>query len=114
MPTITKRTDHETARAQLRTCAGPCPICHPPNVTACADFAVALLHGLDEASKQGLDFTNRERRVIGEVIDAYGTANSESAPFEGVCQLTYRCAQVQTFTFAPRCDDAGAQEPRRD
>ena len=79
-------------------------------LTADVDFALALAEGLTAAAAAGYHFSNRERRIIGEVLDAYGTASDVGAPFSGRCELTHRFCEVCRFTFPAR--ESGAREPQ--
>ena len=57
-------------------------------ITANAYFSYALLEGLEAATEQGIEYSNRERRLIGEVLDAYGRATAAGNSFQGRCELT--------------------------
>ena len=74
-------------------------------LTADVDFALALAEGLTAAAAAGSHFSNRERRIIAEVRDAYGAATGNGAPFSGRCELTHRFCEVARFTFPPRESD---------
>ena len=87
----------------------------PITLTADVDFALALAEGLTAAATAGYHFSNRERRIIGEVRDAYGTASDIGAPFAGRCELTHRFCEVRRFTFParePRARETGARTPQ--
>ena len=71
-------------------------------IQAKADFSYALVEGIAAAGDQGSDYSNRERRLIGEVCDAYGRAQDAGNPFFGRCELTHTFAEVCRFTFQPK------------
>ena len=71
-------------------------------LTADVDFALALAEGLPAAARAGCHFSNRERRIIGEVREAYGSASDVGAPFSGRCELTHKFCEVCRFTFPAR------------
>jgi uncharacterized membrane protein YebE (DUF533 family) len=85
--------------------------CEPITLTADVDFALALAEGLPAAAAAGYHFSNRERRIIGEVLDAYGTASDVGAPFSGRCELTHRFCEVCRFSFPAHSREL---EPRRE
>ena len=100
----------ETA-ARRREAADGCPDEGAPiTLTANVDFALALAECLTAAAAAGYQFTNRERRIIGEVCDAYGLAGDISAPFSGRCELTHRFCEVCRSTFPDR--ESCAREPQ--
>ena len=74
------------------------------SITLAADagFSVALTEGLPAAAGGGFHFSNRERRIIGEVRDAYGLASGAGEPFAGRCELTHRFCDVRRYTFPVR------------
>ena len=74
----------------------------PITLTADVDFAPALAEGLTAAAAAGYHFSNRERRIIGEVRDAYGSASDIGAPFSGRCELTHKFGEVCRYTFPVR------------
>ena len=71
-------------------------------IQAKADFSYALVEGIEAAREQGLEYTNRDRRLIGEVLDAYGRAKDAGNPFFGRCELSHTFAEVCRFTFQPK------------
>ena len=77
-------------------------------ITAAAHLSYALLEGLEAATEQGIEYSNRERRLIGEVLDAYGCAHDAGNSFQGRCELTHTFDQVCRFTFLPRQEEREA------
>jgi len=71
-------------------------------ITANAYFSYALMEGLEAATEQGIEYSNRERRLIGEVLDAYGRGRDVGNSFQGRCELTHAFTEVCRFTFLPR------------
>ena len=93
------------AEARRREAGGAeCREGRPITLTADVDFALALAEGLTAAGAVGYHFANRERRIIGEVRDAYGAATGTGEPFSGRCELTHRFCEVARYTFPPRSD----------
>ena len=93
----------EAKRRDLVAFADERPADLPVTVTAAHVFAAALTDGYEAACRAGGEFTNRDRRIITEVLDAYGTAEAAGPPFFGRCQLTHRFCDVAQFLFpAPR------------
>ena len=66
-------------------------------IQALATLGLALMFGLQEA--RGV-LSNRERRIVTEVIGAYGRAvsSAEDERFDR-CELTHRFGMVTLFTF---------------
>ena len=89
----------EAKRRDLVAFAAERPADLPVTVTASHAFAAALTDGYAAACRAGCEFTNRDRRIITEVIDAYGTAEVAGPPFFGRCQLTHRFCEVARFLF---------------
>ena len=87
------------ARRREAAAADGCPDAQPITLAADVDFALALAEGLTAAAAAGYHFSNRERRIIGEVRDAYGSASDIGAPFSGRCELTHQFCEVCRFTF---------------
>ena len=95
--------DGMEAEARRREAGGAeCPEGRPITLTADVDFALALAEGLTAAAAAGYHFANREQRIIGEVLDAYGAATGTGEPFSGRCELTHRFCEVARYTFPPR------------
>ena len=78
-------------------------------IQAQAHFSCALVEGITAAGEQGIDYSNRERRLIGEVLAAYGRATAAGGavrkPFFGRCELTHSFTEVCRFTFQPKQAD---------
>ena len=91
--------DGMEAEARSREAAAAPGEGEPITLTADVDFALALAEGLTAAAAAGYHFSNRERRIIGEVRDAYGAAGDIGAPFSGRCELTHRFCEVCRCTF---------------
>ena len=103
--TAWRYADGMEAEARRREAAAEdvCPgAAQPITLTADVDFALALAEGLTAAAAAGYHFSNRERRIIGEVRDAYGSASEIGAPVSGRCELTHRFCEVCRFTFPAR------------
>ena len=98
----------EAARRAKQDVADHLPYDCEVTITANAYFSYALREGLEAATEQGIEYSNRERRLIGEVLDAYGRATDVGNSFQGRCELTHTCTEVCRFTFLPR------QEERED
>ena len=92
----------EAKRRDLIAFADERPADMAVTITACYGFATALTEGYEAATDAGHEFTNRDRRVLGEVLNAYGTASGAGAPFHGRCTLTHRFCEVALFTFPAR------------
>ena len=72
-------------------------------IQAKADYRYALVEGIEAAREQGIEYTNRDRRLIGEVLTAYGRASGAvEKPFFGRCELSLTLAEVCRFTFQPK------------
>ena len=72
-------------------------------IQAQARFSCALVEGMEAAGEQGIDYSNRDRRLIGEVLAAYGRASGAvERPFFGRCELSHTFAEVCRFTFTPK------------
>jgi len=75
---------------------------------ACRAGASGFLAGRavwrEAATGQGIEYSNRERRLIGEVLDAYGRARDAGNSFHDRCELTHRFTEVCRFTFLPKQD----------
>ena len=100
-----ERMEAEAKRRELSMLAAERPVDLPVTITASYVFALALTEGYEAATAAGLEFTNRERRVIREVLAAYGTAASAGELFYGRCELAQRWCEVAQFSFpalAPR------------
>jgi hypothetical protein len=100
-----ERMEAEAKRRELSMLAAERPADLPVTITVSYVFALALTEGYETATDAGLEFTNRERRVIREVLAAYGTAASAGELFYGRCELTQCWCEVAQFSFpapAPR------------
>ena len=97
-----ERMEAEAGRRELIELADERPDDLPVTITASYVFALALTEGYEAAIGAGLEFTNRERRVLREVLAAYGTADGAGELFYGRCALTHRCCEVALFTFPAR------------
>ena len=77
---------------------------HPGDLdTASYPARYALAEGIEAAREQGIEYSNRDRRLIGEVLDAYGRATDAGGkPFFGRCELSHTFAEVCRFTFQPK------------
>ena len=96
-------TEAETARRAQLARADQLPHDCKVTIQAKADFSYALVEGIEAAREQGLEYTNRERRLIGEVLNAYGRAkDAGGTPFFGRCELSHTFAEVCRFTFTPK------------
>ena len=74
-------------------------------------FAATALQGLIAARtnldiQQEIETASRyaDRRIIGEVLNAYGCADGAGTSFFGRCELTHCFADVCQFTFPPRTE----------
>ena len=74
----------------------------PVTITAKAIFHLPFMEGITIAAENGCDFSNRDRRIVGEILDAYGCATEGGAPFFGRCELTHTFADVCRYTFPPK------------
>ena len=74
----------------------------PVTLTAKTIFHLPFTEGISIALENGCDYSNRERRIIGEVLDAYSRATGAGLPFFGRCELTHVFTDVARFTFPPR------------
>lgn len=92
----------EAARRAKLAMADELPYDCEVRITANAYFSYALMEGLEAATEQGIEYSNRERRLIGEVLDAYGRGRDVGNSFQGRCELTHTCTEVCRFTFLPR------------
>ena len=92
----------EAARRAKLEMADQLPYDCAVTITARADFSTALIDGCQAAVDQGIEYSNRERRLIGEVLDAYGCATDAGNSFQGRCELTHTFDEVCRFTFQPR------------
>lgn len=97
-----ERMEVEAKRRELIGIADERPDDLPVTITASYVFALALTEGYEVATGAGLEFTNRERRVLREVLEAYGTADGAGELFYGRCALTHRFCEVALFTFPAR------------
>ena len=97
-----ERMEAEARRRELIGLADERPDDLPVTITASYVFALALTEGYAAAIGAGLGFTNRERRVVREVLEAYGTADGAGELFYGRCALTHRYCEVTLFTFPAR------------
>jgi hypothetical protein len=96
----------EAGRRDLVVLAAERPTDIPVTITASYVFALALTEGYEAATCAGIEFTNRERRLIREVLEAYGTAEGASELHYGRCELTHRLCEVAQFSFPPKeCDE---------
>ena len=71
-------------------------------ITAKAAFRYAFVEGIEAAREQGIEYPNRERRLIGEVLDTYGRAKDAGHPGFGRYELSHTFAEVCRFTFQPK------------
>ena len=76
----------------------------PVTITAKAAFHLPLMEGITIALESGCDYSNRDRRIIGEVLNAYGCADGAGTSFFGRCELTHCFTDVCQFTFPPRTE----------
>ena len=90
----------------LRSLADERPEAMPVAITAKATFHLPFTEGITIALENGCDYSNRDRRIIGEVLDAYGRATGAGLPFFGRCELTHDFTDVARFTFPPRTEHA--------
>ena len=97
-----ERMETEAKRRELIGIADERPHDMPVTITASYVFSLALTEGYEAATDAGLEFTNRERRVVREVLEAYGTADGAGELFFGHCALTHRLCEVALFTFPAR------------
>ena len=100
-----ERMETEARRRELIGIADERPDDMPVTITASYVFALALTEGYEAATGAGFEFTNRERRVVREVLEAYGTADGSGELFFGRCALTHRYCEVALFTFPARARD---------
>ena len=96
----------EAARRAKLAMADQLPHDCKVTIQAKADFSYALVEGIEAAGEQGIEYTNRDRRLIGEVLDAYGRAKAAGNPGFGRCELSHTFAEVCRFTFRPRQEGA--------
>ena len=92
----------EAARRDKLAMADQLPHDCEVTIQAKADFSYALVEGIEAAREQGLDYVNRDRRLIAEVLAAYGRAQDAGNPFFGRCELSHTFAEVCRFTFQPK------------
>ena len=97
-----ERMEAEAKRRELTGLADECPADMPVTITASYVFSLALTEGYEAAISAGLEFTNRERRLLREVLEVYGTADGAGELFFGRCALTHRFCEVALFTFPAR------------
>ena len=64
----------------------------------------------EAAREQGIEYSNRDRRLIGEVLDAYGRAHDAGNSFSGRCELSHTFTEVCRFTFTPKQEDQEGDE----
>ena len=76
----------------------------PVVVTARAAFHQAFMAGITNAAESGCEYPNRDRRIIGEVLGAYGRASGAGEPYYGRCELTHEFTDVSRYTFPPRTE----------
>ena len=88
----------------LRSLADERPEAMPVAITAKAAFHLPLMEGITIALESGCDYSNRDRRIIGEVLNAYGCADGAGTSFFGRCELTHCFTDVCQFTFPPRTE----------
>ena len=100
-----ERMEAEARRRDVTALASERPADMPVTITASYVFALALTEGYEAAVNAGLEFTNRERRLIREVLEAYGAAEGAGALFFGRCELTQRFCEVAHFAFPPKQSD---------
>ena len=100
-----ERMEAEARRRELIVLAGERPADIPVTITASYVFALALTEGYEAAIAAGFEFTNRERRVIREVLEVYGTAEGGNELHFGRCELTQRLCEVAQFSFPPKDGD---------
>ena len=94
-----ERMEAEAKRRELIVLAAERPTDLPVTISASYVFALALTEGYETAIAAGLEFTNRERRLLREVLAAYGPAASAGELFYGRCELTQRWCEVTQFSF---------------
>ena len=93
----------EAARRAKLAMADQLPYDCEVTITAQADYSYALVEGIKAADEAGIEYSNRDRRLIGEVLDAYGRASGAvEKPFFGRCELSHTFAEVCRFTFQPK------------
>ena len=97
-----ERMEAEARRRELIGLADERPEDLPMTITASYVFALALTEGYEAATAAGFEFTNRERRVLREILEAYGTADGAGELFYGRCALTHRYCEVALFRFPAR------------
>ena len=97
-----ERMEAEAKRHELIGITDQRPHDMPVMITASYVFALALTEGYEAAVGAGFEFTNRERRIVREVLEAYGTADGAGELFYGRCALTHRFCEVALFTFPAR------------
>ena len=97
--------EREAARRGKLAMADQLPYDCEVTITATADYSYALIEGLEAAAEQGIAYSNRDRRLIGEVLDAYGRAKDAGNSFSGRCELSHTFTEVCRFTFTPKQDD---------
>ena len=93
----------EAARRAKLAMADQLPRDCKVTIQAKADYRYALAEGIKAAAEAGIEYSNRDRRLIGEVLDAYGRASGAvEKPFFGRCELSHIFAEVCCFTFQPK------------
>ena len=95
----------EAARRGKLALADQLPYDCEVTITAKADYSYALVEGIEAATEQGIEYSNRDRRLIGEVLEAYGRAEDAGNSFSGRCELSHTFGEVCRFTFTPKQDD---------
>ena len=93
-------------------------------ITAKADFRYAFVQGIEAAREQGIEYSNRDRRLIGEVLAAYGRASGalEKPGFGPLRAVPYvrrglplhLPAQAGRTELKPRRPPAGTSSHRND
>ena len=91
----------EAARRAKLAMADQLPYDCEVTITAQADYRYALVEGFQAADEAGIEYSNRDRRLIGGVLDAYGRAQDAGNPSFGRCELSHTFAEVCRFTFRP-------------
>ena len=92
----------EAARRGKLAMAADLPYDCEVTIQAKADYSYALIEGIETAAEQGIEYSNRDRRLIGEVLEAYGRAKDAGNSFSGRCELSHTFTEVCRFTFTPK------------
>ena len=95
--------DEDAGNDRVLDCAIEVVADHPGAGSLQADFRYAFVEGIEAAREQGIEYSNRDRRLIGEVLAAYGRASGAlEKPGFGRCELSHTFAEVCRFTFQPK------------